>query len=594
MYLKPNDGASMAEQIIVNVKPYETRTALLEDGLVTETFIERTRDVGIVGNIYLGVVQRVLPGMQAAFVEIGLERAGFLYVGDVAPPDVGSKPHPVPPPSSKKAGRASTLVDFQILENPEKHKEPATGSQEAAEKGQNGEQKDGDTLSESTRLSDVVKKDPSAVEGSQQKSGDVPEPVKKKTRKPIQELLKQGQKVLVQVSKDAIGTKGPRLTCNISLPGRHLVYMPTHHHLGISRKIEEAEERERLRKILEESRPEEGGFVVRTVSEGVSEDMIKADLHFLVSLWEDIKTRSLQLSPPGLVQPELNLAMKTARDAFGSEVSRFIIDNRQVYEEIRDFIQRLDPRLEERLELYADDEPVFERYEVETELARAMGRKVWLKSGGSLIIDQAEALTVVDINTGKFVGRRNLEDTILRTNLEAVTEIAYQLRLRNIGGMVIIDFIDMEVATHRDRVWRELEIALSKDRARCNLVRMSELGLVELSRQRRQESLGRQLHETCWYCDGLGSLKSKRTMAYEIFRNLGRHAPRLSEPVVVIHAHPEVVDEIQKRESAVLQFLEETSGKRILIRPRGSFHQEQFDIFGMSEEAVLQKNGSSK
>lgn len=572
----------MAEQLIVNVEPFETRVALLEDGLVTETFIERKRDVGIVGNIYLGVVQRVLPGMQAAFVEIGLQRAGFLYVGDVVPPD-SDQPEKRPEKSARKrfAEQSDTMVDFQVLKPIEAEASKPQLAKETMLVDQPDEQS-GDTSVEKTQRvanADEARADQSSGETNQ----DGP---KRKPRKPIQELLKQGQKILVQVSKDAIGTKGPRLTCNISLPGRHLVYMPTHKHLGISRKIVEPEERERLRQIIESARPEEGGFVVRTVSEGVPEDMIAADLKFLVSMWTDIKKRMKEISPPGLVQPELSLALKTARDAFGAEVSKFVIDDVEVYEAIRTFIAHRDPKLAERLELYQDDEPVFERYEVETELARAMGRKVWLKSGGSLIIDQAEALTVVDVNTGKFVGRRNLEDTILRTNLEAVVEIAYQLRLRNIGGMVIIDFIDMEVALHRDRVWRELEIALGKDRARCNLVRMSELGLVELSRQRRQESLGRQLHETCWYCDGQGTLKSKRTMAYEIFRQIGRLAPRLSEPFVVIHAHPEVVDEIQKRERAVLRLMEDTTNKKIVVRPRGSFHQEQFDLFGMSEEAI--------
>ena len=576
----------MAEQLVVNVKPFETRVALLEDGLVTETFIERKRDVGIVGNIYLGVVQRVLPGMQAAFVEIGLERAGFLYVGDVVPPEPDVPEKRSERKTNKGFGdQADTMVDFQVLK-PMAVDESKT---ESAGKSMLVEDADGELALQPKTLPELKEK-PQSSEKKLESKNDSDDPAheapKRKPRKPIQELLKQGQHILVQVSKDAISTKGPRLTCNISLPGRHLVYMPTHQHLGISRKIVELEERERLRQIIEKSRPPEGGFVVRTVSEGVPEDMISADLQFLVSLWTDIQKRSKDISPPGLVQPELSLALKTARDAFGTEVSKFVVDDRDVYETIQNFMAHRDPALAERLEFYDDEEPIFERFEIETELARAMGRKVWLKSGGSLIIDQAEALTVVDVNTGKFVGRRNLEDTILRTNLEAVAEIAYQLRLRNIGGMVIIDFIDMEVAAHRDRVWRELELALGKDRARCNLVRMSELGLVELSRQRRQESLGRQLHETCWYCDGQGTLKSKRTMAYEIFRQIGRYAPRLSEPFVVIHAHPEVVDEIQKRERAVLRLMAETTGKKIVVRPRGSFHQEQFDLFGMSEEGI--------
>jgi ribonuclease G len=390
----------------------------------------------------------------------------------------------------------------------------------------------------------------------------------------------------VQVAKDAIGTKGPRVTCHISLPGRHLVFMPTHDHVGISRRITDEEERARLRETLHALKPEGGGFVVRTVSAGLSEDKLKEDVDFLVSLWADVKARAEGSEAPALVQPELDLVERIARDSFTDDVNAFIVDDDETFERLKRFMALRDPSLVSRIAMHDEPEPVFEHHGVETELQRAMGRRVWLKSGGYLVIDQAEALTAIDVNTGRFVGKRNLEETILKTNLEAVKEVAYQLRLRNIGGMAIIDFIDMEVPEHRERVLTELEEALKGDKARCNVVKMSELGLVEMTRQRTRESLGRQLTETCWYCEGRGHLKSKRTLVYEIFRSLERQAARFSEPVVVVHAHPEVVDVIYDEEPVALGEIETKLDKRVIVRPRGSFHQEQYDIFGTSAEAA--------
>ena len=281
--------------------------------------------------------------------------------------------------------------------------------------------------------------------------------------------------------------------------------------------------------------------------------------------------------------------LRSVRDMFTAEVDKLVLDDEHVHAKVCRFVELLDPTLLPRVSLYKGVDPLFEHTGIETELQRAMSRRVWLKSGGYLVIDQAEALTAIDVNTGRFVGKRNLEDTILRTNLEAVREVAYQLRLRNIGGMVIIDFIDMEDEAHRERVLASLTEALEADRARCNVVKMSELGLVEMTRQRTRESLGRQLTETCWYCEGRGALKSKRTVAYDIFRALERQAPKLMEPVVVVQAHPEVVDLMVGEEAEVLAGIESRSKKRIVARPRGSFHQEQFDIFGMSAEAAAKK-----
>jgi ribonuclease G len=548
----------VADQLIVNVTSFETRVAVLENNVVAEVFIERHRDRGIVGDIYLGKVQRVLPGMQAAFVEIGHERAAFLYVGDVVPPE-----------------------------------EPVE------------EDVEGDGHTHDTGEHAAGEPDVEAPAAPDRREGQGREPRKKRAahrERRIEELLKQGQEIIVQVTKDAIGTKGPRVTCNVSLPGRHLVYMPTHKHIGISRRITNEEERTRLRAVLEGLKPrfidaehaDVGGFVVRTVSEGLPEEKLAADAEFLIHLWRDVERRARKLAAPALVQPELDIVLRSARDMFTAEVDKLVVDHEGTWANVTRFVELLDPTLLARISLYKGADPLFEHMGIETELQRAMSRRVWLKSGGYLVIDQAEALTAIDVNTGRFVGKRNLEDTILRTNLEAVKEVAYQLRLRNIGGMVIIDFIDMEDEAHRDRVLQALTEALEGDRARCNVVKMSELGLVEMTRQRTRESLGRQLTETCWYCEGRGALKSKRTVAYDIFRALERQAPKLMEPIVVVQAHPEVVDLMVGEEAEVLVGIEQRSKKRIMARPRGSFHQEQFDIFGMSAEAAQKKPKGDK
>lgn len=513
----------MNSQLIVNVAEFETRVALLENHTLSEVWIERRADKGLVGNIYIGRVQRVLPGMQAAFVELGIDKAAFLYVGDVTPIEA--------PPEDE-------------VETKDDASEPAW---------------------------------------------------LKERRKPkfrIEDLLKPGQQILVQVTKDPIGTKGPRVTCNISVPGRHVVFMPTYDHIGISRKITDEAERARLKKILLEQKPQGGGFVARTVSQGVDNEKLRGDAAFLVSMWEDIKARSKQIPVPGLVQPELDLVLKCARDMTNEHLEKIVIDQAQAVDRTKRFLEILDKELVEKVESFTSDMPIFDHYGIETELVRAMSRKVWLKSGGYLVIDQAEALTVVDVNTGRFVGKRNLDDTILRTNLEAVKEVAYQLRLRNIGGMVIIDFIDMSHQEDRDKVLSALLEALRKDKARCNVIKISELGLVEMTRQRNRESLERQLCEPCFYCDGKGTLKSKRTIAYEIFRVLLQKAHSFAEPILVVLAHPEVADLLNGDESATLLETQKTINKKVIVRPRGSFHQEQFDVFGTLASAAAEASAS--
>jgi ribonuclease G len=358
--------------------------------------------------------------------------------------------------------------------------------------------------------------------------------------------------------------------------------MPNYDHIGISRKISEDEERDRLKKLLTQMKPPDGGFVARTVSQGVPDEKILRDCEYLVSLWRDIERRIKMLTAPALIQPELDILLKCARDMTHESLSRLIIDDAEAYRRTKEFLEIFHQPMSEKVELYERKEPIFEHFGVEPEIARAMGRKVWLRSGGYLIIDQAEALTVVDVNTGRFVGKRNLEDTILRANLEAVREVAYQLRLRNIGGMVIIDFIDMDSQGDRDKVLSALIEALKKDRARCNVARISELCLVEMTRQRVRESFERRMSETCFYCDGKGTIKSKQTIVYEIFRQLLNRGRNLFEPNIMVHAHPEVVDLVYGEEHDNLTKIEEQLKKQITVRPRGSFHQEQFDIFGSS------------
>jgi len=497
----------MTKELVINTTSHETRVALLENGHIAELYIERIRERGIVGNIYKGRVLRVLPGMQAAFVDIGLEKAAFLYVADV-------------------------LDEVQGVER---------------------------YIDEGSALAEEGKEEPPVLP-------------------PIQDLLQEGQEVLVQVSKEPIGTKGARITAHISLPGRHLVYMPTVDHVGISRRIENEEEKERLRKLVEEMRPEGAGFIVRTVSEGKSEEDLRSDMDFLSGLWEDIGGLHRRNPAPCLIYSDLDVISKVLRDILTEDVRRIVVDSKREYGKIVQFIETFMPNLEYSIELYQGQEPVFEAFGLEVEIARALGTRVWLKSGGYIIIEQTEALTAIDVNTGRFVGKRNLEDTILKTNLEAVREVAFQLRLRNIGGLIIVDFIDMEKEAHREKVHLALEEALRHDRAKTNILKISELGLVEMTRKRVRENLARTLCEPCPYCEGKGYVKSRVTMVYEIFRQLRREIGSLEGSQVTLLVHPDIASLICDEERCEIDDLETRFGKQIAITARFDYHQEQFDI----------------
>ncbi|MBW2552732.1 MAG: Rne/Rng family ribonuclease [Deltaproteobacteria bacterium] len=505
----------MPSELVINVTSQETRIALIENGILAELFIERRSEKGIGGNIYKGRVVRVLPGMQAAFVDIDLDRSAFLYVDDV-------------------------YEDYDYLEL------MMGGSRENGDVSLERDRKD--TLAPSRYPS------------------------------PIEDMLHEGQEVLVQVSKEPIGSKGARVTAHISLPGRYLVFMPTVDHIGVSRRIEDEGERTRLKEIVSRIKPPEVGFIVRTASEGRTEEDLLMDLNFLLKLWERVQHKKVNASIPSIIHSDLDICLRAIRDLYTKDVGKVVVDSPKEYNELIEFIETFIPQLKYSIEFYEAEEPIFDAYGIEVEISRALGRKVWLKSGGYIVIEETEALTAVDVNTGKYVGKGNPEDTILKTNLEAVKEIAYQLRLRNIGGIIIIDFIDMEREGGRERVFQTLYEALKKDRAKTNILRISELGLVEMTRKRTRENLSRILCESCSYCEGKGVIKSKTTLCFEIFREIRREAMNVPSNMIIVSLHPEVADFLYDEERYAIEELEDKLKKKIIIKVRSSFHQEEYEI----------------
>ena len=399
---------------------------------------------------------------------------------------------------------------------------------------------------------------------------------------PITEVVKEGDEVVVQISKEPIGTKGARVTSHVSLPGRHVVYLPTVEHIGVSKRIGSARERSRLREVIDAIKPPKGGLIVRTVAEGLTKKQLKNDIGYLVKVWEETSRRHEGAKAPTILYTELDLVLKVARDLFSDEITKIVIDDKEQFGRLVRFVEMFMPERAGDIELYNGDEPIFDAYGIEDEIGRALSRKVPLPSGGHLIIDQAEALTAIDVNTGRFVGKgsRDLEETALKTNLEAVDEIAYQLRFRNIGGLVILDLIDMDRHANREQVWRALEQRLAKDKAKTTLNRISELGLVEMTRKRTRESLGRVLHEPCFYCDGTGQIQSRATIAYEILRQIRRDRAQLPGYSVVVNAHPAVIDFMQTEERAAVEEAGRRFQRSITLTPRPEYHIEQFDLQG--------------
>ncbi len=509
----------MPNELIVNVTLGETRVARLENGVVAELFIERAIKQNVVGNIYKGKIVRILPGMQAAFVDIGLERTAFLHVSDV-------------------------VKDFSRLDE-ETPLETVGVEEEDIENG---------------------------ADFGRERLGYA------KQGHSIENFLQEGKDILVQVEKEPMGTKGARITSHLSLPGRYLVYLPTIEHIGISRRIENAAERARLKHIVEEFKVEKGGFIIRTVADGAHQKDLKADIDYLIELWKTIEKKGVQAKAPSLIHQELDVLLRVIRDHFTSDIDRLVVDSPEAMRRIKDFVAGFMPHAKNKVELYNGNEPIFDAFGIEIEITRALGQKVWLKSGGYIIIEQTEALTAIDVNTGRFVGRRNVEDTILKTNLEAVKEIVYQLRLRNIGGIIILDFIDMKRPANRQKVFNALKEALKSDRARTTITKISELGLVEMTRARAREDLRRLLTNACPDCEGKGYLKSPITVSYEIFREIQREAPLMKGRQIVVNCHPSVASILYDEERGQVEELERRFKRRITIKSSNEYHLEQFDI----------------
>lgn len=498
----------MSNILVVNSTRAETRVALIEDGLLSEIYMERRRDRGIAGNIYKGRVLRVLPGMQAAFIDIAQEKAGFLHVSDFY----------------------NFEKDINLLE---------------------------------------------------EDSDEWPPPSRGKISRRINitDCMKEGEEILVQVAKEPMGTKGARLTGHISLPGRYVVFMPTVSHIGISRRIASEKERKRLRRLVEENRPPGTGFIVRTVSEGISDDKLLRDMELLVKLWTDMLDKFNEVKAPYLLNEEPDLLLRAARDLFTTDIEGLVVDDQQAYKRVSEFTSQYMPTFAQNISYYKAPEPIFDAYGIEVEIERALAREVPLKSGGSLVFDRTEALTAVDVNTGKFVGSTSdLEETILRTNLEAAEEVVYQLRLRNIGGIIIIDFIDMEDARNREKVYRTLERALQKDRVTSNALAISEFGLVEMTRKRVRESLVQYLCDPCPHCQGRGQVKAREAVAAEVVRQIRREAPIMEGKNIYVDAHTDVVSYLLNVERSTIAELERIFERKIHLRGVRGRHIEEFDV----------------
>jgi ribonuclease G len=542
-------------EIIINAFPLEVRVALLEDGALAEFYLEREERGGLAGNIYKGRVTRVLPGMQAAFVDIGLEKAGFLHVSDFQTDaeSLGSVAEVIGEGEveTEPSAEASSLLDTDLGSV----LEACNGSVEAA------------TVAVESQRS------------AESKQSRVRRNGRQRHRVPIEQQLKRGQEIIVQVAKEPIGTKGPRLTSFISLPGRYLVYTPSSRHIGISRRIESAEERARLRAAIKELGGSHGGFIVRTACEGVSKREIQRDVSFLTKLWSSILKASETAPPASLLYSDLDVALRIVRDLFSSDVDRLWCDDPATYNRIVEFVQTYMPRLRARVSLYEAVEPIFDHFAVEPQIERALERKVWLKSGGYLVFDQAEALTAIDVNTGRFVGKRNQDETVLRTNLEAVEEIVKQLRLRNIGGIIIVDLIDMAREADRKRVSEALSQALKRDKARTSMLKISELGLVQMTRKRTRESLEEMLTETCPRCNGRRVVKSVATLAADVLRGIQRAAGRNPHTdLLVAKVNPEVARYLYDVGGKALQTTEELLGIKIVLRSSSDLEPGTFEV----------------
>jgi ribonuclease G len=557
----------MTKEMIISSSAHETRVAILEEDQVAEIFIERERQRGVVGNLYKGRVSKVLPGMQSAFVDLGLERDGFLYVADVVATfeefdrlETDEDEHPpsqandngVPATADERAGRGN-------------------GGRRAAAAGPpsgpgRGGRRDRDSAAGSSRA------------WSRGERG--PEPK-------IEELLKEGQEIIVQVAKEPLGTKGARLTSHATMPGRFLVFMPTVDHVGVSRKIESREERSRLRGIVREFREQtgfSGGVIIRTAAAGRPKEDIVSDLSYFHKVWTDIRQKSETSRAPVVVYREQSLVAKLLRDLLTEEFSAIRIDNDLEHRRILELVERIMPALAPKVKLYDKEFPIFEEYGVQAEIDKALRSKVWLKSGGSIVINQTEALVAIDVNTGRYVGKKTagrLEDTILKTNLEAVKEIVRQIRLRDLGGIIVLDFIDMEEKKNRQKVFQVVEQELRRDRAPSKALQVSDFGLVIITRKRVKQSLERVLTEPCPYCAGSSVIKSSSTICYEFLSEVKKISADLNGQSLVLRVNPDIARALRDEERAVFKELKQSLGKDISVKPDVQLHHEQFDLMAI-------------
>jgi len=489
--------------MLVENDPHQSRVAVLEDDQLTELFVERVRGRGLVGNVYKGRVTRVLPGMQAAFVDIGLERDAFLYVSDVG--------------------------------------------EEADLAGENENLEEGEEVQ--------------------------PRPVAT-----IDDLLDQGEELLVQVTKDPLPNKGARITAHVTLPGRYLVLLPGVHHLGVSRRIEEEDERERLLEVIGALDSPNSGMIVRTVGEGKGRPEFEADLAYLTQLWERIESRSGKVKPPTLLHQELDVTLRTVRDLFSKDFEILWVDGVDTYERIVNFLDEVQPKLLDRVKLYPREGFLFSQFRIDHEMEAALKSKVWLKSGGYLVIHPTEALVAIDVNTGRFTGGHDLEDTVLKTNLEAIQEVVRQIRLRDLGGIIVLDLIDMVEEEHRQQVFSALELELAKDRAKHRVLNISEFGLVELTRKRTRPSLERLLTQPCPYCRGRGRVRSTTTTCLKIRSSVLDMAETLRSGEILLRVHPDVARALQREEQAILNELQDLLNGRLVVQSDTETHVEQFDV----------------
>jgi len=514
----------MQKEMIVSSNGHETMVAILEEDLVAEVFVERERHRGVVGNVYKGRVSKVLPGMQSSFIDLGLERDGFLYVADVV----------------------DTLDEFDKLSGDDED--------EGGGKGRNGSRGEG--------------------------KGERPQPK-------IEELLREGQEIIVQVVKEPLGTKGARLTSHVTMPGRFLVFMPTVDHIGVSRKIESREERSRLRGIVREFREANGftgGVIIRTAASGRPKEDILGDLEAFHRIWTEMRQRNESSRAPAVLYQEQSIVSRLLRDLLTEDFQAIRIDNEQEYQRVLELVERIMPSLAPKVKLYNKPFPIFDEYGVQAEIDKALKSKVWLKSGGSIVINQTEALVAIDVNTGRFVGKKTsgrLEDTIVKTNLEAVKEIVRQVRLRDLGGIIVLDLIDMEDKKNRLKVYQAVETELKKDRSPSKALQVSDFGLVIITRKRVKQSLERVLTEPCPYCSGTGVIKSSSTICYEILSEVKKVSPDLNGHRLLLRVNPDIARALKEEEHAVVKDLKQSIGKDVTIKPDVHLHHEQFDVMAV-------------